>query len=220
MAQEWQDIRFRGTEKSSYKDLNKVPSIRFPIHVNLDSSAHKVSLIIQSQLGGVNLPLTEKTQSNAFQYTTDTSLVFQHLRRLIRCVIDFKATEEDSVSLRNALFMCRSIGARCWDDWSLALKQLDKIGPAGVAKLANIGVNSIEALESTEAHRIETALRRNPPFGMQVIDAARAFPRLRVSVNVVGKPVSPFVVEVIFPAADDSRPDHKSRQGRENQRRC
>lgn len=189
MASEWQDIRFRGAEKTSYKDMNNSPQIRFRIPVNLDSSAHKVSLIIQSQLGAVNLPADEKSSANVFQYQTDTFLVFQHLRRLVRCIVDFKFAEGDSVSLRNALFMCRSIGARCWDDWSLVLRQLEKIGPAGVLKLVNAGIDSIEALEHTEPHRIEMALRRNPPFGLQVVDAARAFPKLRVSVNVAGKPV-------------------------------
>jgi ATP-dependent DNA helicase HFM1/MER3 len=70
------------------------------------------------------------------------------------------------------------------------LKQLENIGPAGVLKLVNIGVKSIEALEHTEPYRIETALKRNQPFGMQVIEAAKAFPKLRVSLSVVGKPVS------------------------------
>lgn len=190
MASEWADIRFRSGEKTSYKDLNKSPQIRFPIPVNLDIPAHKVSLIIQSQLGSVNLPVNEKASSNLFQYQTDTFLVFQHLRRLIRCVIDFKYAEGDSVALRNALFMCRSIGARCWDDSPMVLKQLEKIGPAGVLKLVKAGVRSVEALENTEPHRIEMALNRNPPFGMQVVAAARAFPKLRISVSVLGKPVS------------------------------
>jgi ATP-dependent DNA helicase HFM1/MER3 len=158
--------------------------------VNLDTPAHKVSLIIQSQLGSVNLPVVEKSSNNVFQYQTDTFLVFQHLRRLIRYIIDFKCADGDSVALRNALFMCRSIGARCWDDSPMVLKQLEKIGPAGVLKLANAGIRSIEALEHADSHRIEMALKRNPPFGMQVVAAARAFPKLRISVNIIGKPVS------------------------------
>jgi ATP-dependent DNA helicase HFM1/MER3 len=184
-------MRFRGAEKARYKDLNNSPQIRFRIPVNLDLPAHKVSLIIQSQLGGTVLPADPKSSnSNNYQYQADVFLVFQQLRRLIRCIVDFKSIEGDSISLRNALFMCRSIGARCWDDWPLVLKQLDKIGPAGVLKLVNIGIKSIEAVEHAEPHRLESALKRNQPFGRQIIDAAKAFPKLRVSLSVVGKPVS------------------------------
>ncbi|KIW02382.1 uncharacterized protein PV09_06203 [Verruconis gallopava] len=188
MASEWKDLRFRGTEKSSYKEMNKSPQIRFPIPVNLDSPAHKVSLIIQSHLGGVSLPTDEKNVGNGYQYQSDTYFVFQHIRRLIRCIIDFKVADRDSVSLRNALFICRSIGARCWDDSPLQMKQLEKIGVAGVRKLVAAGIESIEALEAVEAHRIESILQRNPPFGHQVLDSARAFPKLRISLNVAGKP--------------------------------
>jgi ATP-dependent DNA helicase HFM1/MER3 len=169
--------------------MNKSPQIRFPIPVNLDTPAHKVSLIIQSQLAAVNLPTDEKTAGNGFQYQTDTFLVFQHIRRLIRCIVDFKLSQGDSVSLRNALFMCRSIGARCWDDSPLQLKQLDKVGIAGVRKLVAAGITTIEALEHTEPHKIETILHRNPPFGLQVLDIAKTFPKLRISVGIAGKPV-------------------------------
>jgi ATP-dependent DNA helicase HFM1/MER3 len=137
----------------------------------------------------VNLPTDKKTASNSFQYQTDTFLVFQHIRRLIRCIVDFKLAQSDSVSVRNALFMCRSVGARCWDDSPLQLKQLEKIGVAGVRRLVAAGISSIEALEHAESHKIETTLSRNPPFGLQVLESARSFPKLRVSLEGIGKPV-------------------------------
>ena len=189
-ASEYKDIRFRQNEKTQYKELNKSPQIKFPIPVNLDLPAHKVSLIIQSQLGGVELPIDEKTKNNMFQYMAETHLVFQHAQRLVRCIIEFKLSLEDSVALRNALFICRSLGARCWDDSPLQLKQINKIGPAGVRKLVNAGIRTIEALEQTEPHRIETILHRSSPFGIQTVDIAKGFPKLRISLKTVGKPVS------------------------------
>jgi ATP-dependent DNA helicase HFM1/MER3 len=106
---EFKDMRLRGTEKMSYKELNTSPSIKFPIPVNLDLPAHKVSLIIQSQLGAVEFPTGEKYPNNRMQYVTDTNIVFQHLNRLIRCIIDISLCREDSISLRNALMLCRSL---------------------------------------------------------------------------------------------------------------
>ena len=189
MAAEFHDIRFRSGEKTPYKDLNNSPQIRFRIPVTLDTSAHKVSLIAQSQLASVNLPITEKTQNVLFQYRADVYQVFQHLKRMVRCIIDFSLEKSDSITLRNALFLCRSIGGKCWDDDVMVLKQINNIGPASVLKLVNAGIRTIEALENTEPHRVEIALKRMPPFGHDVVKAARAFPRLRVMANNSGKPV-------------------------------
>ncbi|KAF2426590.1 P-loop containing nucleoside triphosphate hydrolase protein [Tothia fuscella] len=189
-AVEFKDLRFTGVDKTVYKELNKSPSIRFPIPVNLDLPAHKVSLIIQSQLGGVDFPVDERQNATVgFQYAIDTSLVFQHVNRLIRCAVDILLCFDDSISLRNALMLCRSLGARCWDDSPLQLKQLEKIGIAAVRRLVNANIRSIEALESTDAQRIETILNRAPPFGLKVLDIAKAFPKLRVSMQVVGQPI-------------------------------
>jgi ATP-dependent DNA helicase HFM1/MER3 len=85
--------------------------------------------------------------------------------------------------------LCRSLGARCWDDSPLQLKQIERIGIAGVRRLVNADIKSIEALENTEAHKIESILGRAPPFGLRILDAARSFPKLRVSMQAIGKPV-------------------------------
>ncbi|QDS75045.1 hypothetical protein FKW77_006241 [Venturia effusa] len=197
-AKEYKENRFRANEKSCYKEMNKSPSIKFPIPVNLDLPAHKVSLIIQSQLGGVEFPTDEKTTSARFQFSTDINLVFQHISRLIRCIVDLSLYREDAVALRHSLALCRSLGARCWDESPLQLRQLEKIGIVGVRKLVNAGIKSIEELESTEPHRIEAILKRAPPFGLQIVDSAKAFPKPRVSVEMVGFPVGvPLVAFVI-----------------------
>jgi ATP-dependent DNA helicase HFM1/MER3 len=123
------------------------------------------------------------------QYMTDQALVFQHIKRLIRCIIDCQLGLQDPVALRNALMLCRSLSARCWDDSPLQLRQLEGIGPAAVRKLVNAGIRTMEELDSTEAHKIESALGRNPPFGMNLLKMLKHFPKLRVSMHIVGQPV-------------------------------
>jgi ATP-dependent DNA helicase HFM1/MER3 len=189
-AAEFKEIRFRSGEKQVYKDLNKSPMIKFPIHVNLDLPAHKVSLIIQSQLGAVELPIGEKNDKNSMQYQTDVNIIFQHVHRLIRCIIDFRLCTEDSVALRNALMLCRSLGAKCWDDSPLTLRQVDGIGPTSVRKLVNANIKSIEELANAEAEKIEMLLGRRPPFGMELLRKLRDFPSLRVDVSIVGRPTT------------------------------
>ncbi|KAJ9635199.1 ATP-dependent DNA helicase MER3 [Coniosporium tulheliwenetii] len=190
-AAEFGEFRFRSGEKSLYKELNKSPFIKFSIPVDLAMPAHKVSLVIQSVLGGIDLPVDDKTAKHKIQYNTDVFIIFQHVHRLIRCIIDCQLYLEDSVASRNALMLARSLGARVWDDSPLQLKQIEQIGVVAVRKLVNAGVKTIEELENMEPHRIETVLSKHPPFGMKLLDRLKAFPKLRVSVQMMGKSIKP-----------------------------
>ncbi|KAI7341537.1 P-loop containing nucleoside triphosphate hydrolase protein [Hortaea werneckii] len=178
-AAEFREVRFRAGEKSMYKDLNKNQSIKFPIAVNLDLPAHKVSLIIQSVLGAVDLPSEEG--KHRMEYQTAKSTIFQHVHRLVRCIIDCQLHLNDAVTTRNALLLARSLAAQVWDDSPLHMKQLEGVGPVAVRKLAGAGIKSIGDIENSEAHRLEHILSRNPPYGAQLQERARDFPKLRVS---------------------------------------
>jgi Sec63 Brl domain len=186
-AAEYRDIRLKSGEKTLYKHVNKDVGIKFPIKVDIALSAHKVSLLLQAELGGLDFPIGEQFAKHKNQFQQDKAMVFQHVNRLIRCVIDCQLTRGDSVSSRHALELARSFAARVWDNSPLQLKQLDQIGNVAVRKLANAGINSIESLENTESHRIETVIGRGPPFGMKLLSKVAQFPKLRVSVEMVGK---------------------------------
>lgn len=115
-------------------------------------------------------------------------MVFQHVNRLVRCYIDFQLETEDSVALRNALLLARCLGSKCWDDSPLQLRQLHGIGPASIRKLVNHDIKSIDDLENCSSQRIETILGRNPPYGMEVLRDLKSFPKLRVSIQMMGQP--------------------------------
>ena len=168
--------------------------IKFPIPVHLDLPAHKVSLIIQSVLGGIEFP---SDAPNA-QYRTERLMVFNQLKRLVRCIIDFAISKEDAITLRNSLMILRSVCAEGWDDTALQLKQMANIGLAGVRKLVNAGITTLETLENAEPHRIESALGKHPPFGRKILDFLTSLPKLRVSVKMVGIAVSFLSILVSF----------------------
>ncbi|KXS99813.1 hypothetical protein AC578_8868 [Pseudocercospora eumusae] len=184
-AAEFKEVRFRAGEKPPYKELNKNNSIKFPIPGALEHPACKVSLVIQSVLGAVELP-TEDVK-HTMEYRTSKAIIWQHAHRLIRCIIDCQLYLDDAVTARNALMLARSLGGQVWDDSPLHMKQLDGIGIVFVRKLVNAGIRSIVDLESIEAYRIEQILSRNPPFGAQIQEQAKAFPRLRISLKTVGE---------------------------------
>jgi len=135
----------------------------------------------------VDFPDSHQFQKHKFPFQQDKSFVFTHINRLIRCVIDCQISLEDSVAVRNALELARSFGARVWDNSPWQMKQLDQIGTVAVRKFAAAGITSIEALESTEAYQIDMTLSRNPPFGSKLLARVAEFPKLRVSVKMIGK---------------------------------
>ncbi|EFQ97399.1 ATP-dependent DNA helicase MER3 [Nannizzia gypsea CBS 118893] len=190
-ADEFRDIRLKPGEKSLYKEINKANGIKFPIKTDINLSAHKITLLIQSELGAVELPSGDQFQKHRLSFQQDKSLVFSHINRIIRCIIDCQLAHGDSVSARHALELSRSLGAKAWDDSVLQLKQIDQIGIVAVRKFASAGITNMEQLEAAEPIRIETLLSRNPPFGMKLLARVAEFPKPRVSLKEVGKDVKP-----------------------------
>lgn len=170
-----------------YKEVNRASGIRFPIKVDIAMPAHKISLLIQSELGAVDFPDGDQFQKHKFAFQQDKTFVFSHVKRLIRCVIDCQISIADSISIRNALELARSFGAKVWDDSPLQMKQIEQIGIVAVRKLAGAGITSIDELEQTEAHQIDMVLSKNPPFGVKLLGRLKDFPKLRVSVKMIGK---------------------------------
>ena len=190
-ATEFSKVRFRQGEKSLYKTLNKSSSIRFPIPVNLDLPAQKVSLIIQSVIGHADISWDGDVSKHKQQYQQEVATIFKSINSLIRCIIDCQIFSGDSVSIHSALMLERCLGSKAWDDNPLQMAQVPNIGAVAVRKLVNAGIRGIEDLQATDARRIETIVGRNPPFGLKVLDALKTFPKLRVSLHIQPLSVSP-----------------------------
>ncbi|KAL4779306.1 Sec63 Brl domain-containing protein [Aspergillus varians] len=184
-AEEFRDVRLKAGERSLYKEINRASDISFPINIDLALPAHKISLLIQSELGAVEFPSSEQFQKHKFAFQQDKSFVFSHVNRLIRCIIDCQVHLQDSVTVRNALELARSLAAKVWDSSPLQMKQIEQIGVVAVRKLVAAGIDSIEVLEDTEPHRIDMALSKNPPFGVKLRSRLADFPKLRVSVRMM-----------------------------------
>lgn len=190
-AEEFREVRLRGGEKTLFREINKANGLRFPIKVDIALHTHKRNLIIQAELGGVEFPAHEQYVKHRKQYQQDKIIIFSQVHRLIRCVIDCQIHLEDAVAARYALELSRSFAAQVWENSPYQMKQIPSIGPVAIRKLASGGINSIEALETAEAHHIEMLLSKNPPFGTKLLANLKDFPKLRVSVKMVGK-VNPF----------------------------
>lgn len=167
--------------------------MRYPIKVDIALPAHKISLLLQFELGAIDFPSGDQFQKHKFSLQQDKTLVFAHVNRLIRCVIDCMIAREDSISIRNALELARSFGARVWDHSPLQMKQIEQVGVVAVRKLAAAGITGIESLECTEAHRLEMILSKNPPFGLKLLARLKDFPKLRVAIKLMAKVCHPYL---------------------------
>ena len=177
----------RSFEKKLYKELNNSSGIKFPIQVDLAMHAHKRSLLIQSELGGVEFPGDEQYAKHRRTFQTEKGIMFSNVHRLVRCVIDTQVHLQDAIGARHALELARSLSAGVWDNSPFQMKQIPQIGPVSIRKLALNGIDSIEALEATEPHRIELLLSKNPTFGSKLLSNLKDFPKLRVSAILVDK---------------------------------
>lgn len=186
-AKEFREVRLMAGEKSFYKQINKAPEIKFPVKLDVALQAHKVSLLIQAELGNVLIPDNDNYRKHHQQHRIDKSAVFSHANRLIRCIIDCQIHLKDSVSTRSALELGRSLAARVWDNTASQLRQLEGLGEVSVRKLASASINSIDALLNTEPSRIELVLGKNPPFGRDLLKKLESFPNLRVCVKETGR---------------------------------
>jgi ATP-dependent DNA helicase HFM1/MER3 len=178
--------------------------IRFTIPVNLDLPAHKVSLIIQSVLGSADISFDGEMAKHRTQYTMESTIVFKHVSSLIRCIIDCQICLDDSVSIHSALMLERSLGSRVWDESPLQMKQIEGIGVVAVRKLVNGRIRNMEDLEACDPQRIQALVGRNPPFGLQVLEKVKEFPKLRISLHAQASSVSDLIIILI--CAKKSRP--------------
>jgi ATP-dependent DNA helicase HFM1/MER3 len=181
-------------ERASFREFNKSPFIKSPIKENISTFTHKVSLIIQIHLGGVDLPMDKEFSIIKRQFQSEKSIIFERVLRLIRCVVECKAYECDAIATCNTLELLRSIAAGYWENSTLQLRQLPAIGPAAVRKLVQSNVKTVEQLAAMDPAAIERVMSRNPPFGMKILGFVMNFPRLTLLAEIkktirIGDPV-------------------------------
>jgi ATP-dependent DNA helicase HFM1/MER3 len=174
-------------ERPFLRDINKSPFIKYPINETVSTTAHKISLMIQIQLGGIEHPTDKEFAVVRRQFLTDKGIMFDRIHRLIRCVIDCKAFDCDAVSTRHALDLARSLVAEYWENSNLQLRQVPQVGPAAVRKLVSNGVNSIEKLMEKDTSTIERILSKNPPYGRKMKDLLMGFPCLNLTSEIMGR---------------------------------
>lgn len=174
------------TQRPCLRKINESPFMKYPIKETISTTTHKIYLLIQMQLGGIDHPTEKELVGMKRQFVTEKAIILERLSRLMRCVIDCKAVDSDAVSTRHALDLARSLSAGYWENSNLQLRQIQNVGPVLARKLINNNVNSIEKLSSLDTATIERYSGKNPPFGKKVQQDLLGFPRLTCAAEFVG----------------------------------
>ncbi|KAJ0110104.1 hypothetical protein J7T55_014907 [Diaporthe amygdali] len=182
-ADEFKDFRWRTHERDVFRELNKNPFIVYPIKEAINTMAHRVSLLLQAALGCVDL--SDVPEVVRRQMILDTGLLFEKMHRLVRAVVECKASDLDGVTCRTALELARSMAARAWEGKSMQLTQIPQLGPVFMRKLVASGITTVHDLAKAGTSNIERILSRNPPFGKKMMDELAHFPRLTIEARIV-----------------------------------
>ncbi|TVY48471.1 ATP-dependent DNA helicase [Lachnellula occidentalis] len=188
-ATEFGDMRMKAKERACLREYNKSPFLKFPVRDTVNTAAHKVSLLIQAQLGGIEHPGEKDFAVLRRQFSTEKAVIFERIQRLIRCVIDCKAFDCDAIATRHALDLARSLSAGYWETSNLQLRQIPQFGPVAVRKLVSNNINSIEKLASLDTASIERYVSKNPPFGKKTQELLASFPRLTLASQIIGRAI-------------------------------
>ncbi|KAL2134070.1 hypothetical protein VTI74DRAFT_1066 [Chaetomium olivicolor] len=197
-ASEFKEFRFKSAERSLFREINQSPLIMYPIKEAVGQTRHKVSLMIQAQLGCVQYPDSGDAAKLRRQIMVERKLVFERLNRLVRAVIDCKGYDRDSVGTKTALELARSLAAESWEGRATQLTQVPNIGPVGMRKLASRDIRTVLDLANKNYDEIERLMSRQPPFGKKLQDTLDKFPRLAVEAAVMGHRVQPRAEEPVL----------------------
>ncbi|KAI1362288.1 hypothetical protein F5Y08DRAFT_355447 [Xylaria arbuscula] len=184
-AVEFKDFKFKPAERTIFRELSKSPLVLHPIRETLTLTWHKIFMIVQIYLGGVELPTDKEVNFIRQDLLRERRMVFDRLKRLVRCVIDCKAFEGDGLGAQTALELNRSIEAQAWENKPVQLSQIPGFGPVAVRKWINSGARTVLDVADKDTLDIERIASRNPPYGRNVQKILEKFPRLTLKANII-----------------------------------
>ncbi|KAI2636657.1 P-loop containing nucleoside triphosphate hydrolase protein [Xylaria nigripes] len=184
-ATEFKDFRFKPAERAVFRELNKSPLVLHPIKETLTLTWHKIFMTVQIHLGGVELPTDKETNFIRQNIMREKRIIFDRLRRLVRCVIDCKVFESDGLSTKAAIELARSIAAHAWENKPAQLSQIPGFGPVAVRKWTSQGIRTVLGVADKGIQDIERIASRNPPYGRNVQKILENFPRLTLKADII-----------------------------------
>ncbi|KAI1211201.1 P-loop containing nucleoside triphosphate hydrolase protein [Annulohypoxylon truncatum] len=187
-AIEFKDFRFKTEERALFRELNKSPFILHSIKEPVSQTWHRVFLMVQIHLGGVELPSDKGLGHSKYKIAADKAAIFDRMNRLVRCFVDCRVFDGDGLGTKAGLELIRGLVANSWENKPSQLSQIPGFGPVTVRKWVSHGVHTVLELADRDFNEIERVSSRNPPYGMNLLKTLEKFPRLDMKAHVIPPP--------------------------------
>ncbi|AET40412.1 DNA helicase Ecym_6004 [Eremothecium cymbalariae DBVPG len=203
-SQEFEQIRVKHSEKKLYREINMSPLMRYPYIDTknnsqvIDTRQQKVSLLVQYELCGLEFPTYRDAIKHHQTLIQERMLVFRHCHRILKCMVDCFIEKGDGISLKNTLFLLRSVNAKGWEDSPMVLRQLNNIGLISVRKFVQRNVNSLQDLANISDIQIESILNLRMGGGLKVKKDLEMLPKLHIEFSAEDFKYQGNVIDVCF----------------------
>ncbi|KAJ2448631.1 ATP-dependent DNA helicase MER3 [Coemansia sp. RSA 2424] len=148
---EFDNFRITAGQKGVLNDLNKSPWVRFKLAGRVQSIGDKVLVLLQYGLSCKSLPAS----NHAPGLGNDMNRIIQIAQGLAMCARECYVERGDVAGVANSTILCRELVAKCAEDSSALLQQIDGVGPRYAELLWSQGIASISQLCDTGAREIE-----------------------------------------------------------------
>ncbi|KAB5566714.1 hypothetical protein GE09DRAFT_1218970 [Coniochaeta sp. 2T2.1] len=176
-AKEFRDFKFKPADAPILREVNQSSFILYRISEHLTKTWQKISLLVQAQLGAVEYHDTHHLR-------IEKRGIFERLQRLVRCLVICKGVDHDSVSVKTALELARSLAAGSWEGRPTELVQIPNIGAVSMRKLVSQNIRAVKDLVNMDCGQLERLLSRQPPFGKTLSDTLNSFPILHLELSI------------------------------------
>jgi ATP-dependent DNA helicase HFM1/MER3 len=167
--------RLQYRDKGLLTRLNSTAAVRYKIKGKISAPWEKAFITIQVVLAkDDSLKLTQG-------FNQDCKKIMARTKRLVSCLVELLTEQPTGLALRNAIELEGAINGEAWHEMEAVLRQVNGIGPSYASLLTKAGLGTLGQLITAQPSQIEIAVKRNPPFGHQILDACRNIPKLKLS---------------------------------------
>lgn len=186
-CKEFDMLKMKQQNKKLYKSINENPLIMYPIKdKNIDQRSHKVNLIIQFELSGLEFPTFNGAMKGHYDFLIEKMMVFKNVPRILKAAIDVYVEKKDASTLVKMMELSRCIVARTWEKSSQVLKQFDGIGPVYAKQLMMKGIKTMnDAKTKLTRDKLEHFLGLKPGSGAKMMRSIERSPNLDLEIDQV-----------------------------------
>lgn len=173
--------------RSEKKQLNELTSLlRYPVRTKVQTVEEKVYILLQCGLTINGYDLV----ANDFNLRTETRKLSHTAKRLALTLARYLLERERPAcftSCMAVLEVSRGIEAGTWWSGGSVIRQLSGVGPVAAKKLISGGVHSMNDLARMDPRTIEQLLKKNLPFGNELLHQLDVMPRFYARVEQVSQ---------------------------------